>query len=424
MRLWIAAGLAGVLLTACKPAEKKEPAATDGTVRLTFWHIMNYTGPREVLASAVQRFEQAHPGVRVEVQTFENDAYKTKLAVEESSGTPPDIFFTWGGGALSERARAGRVVPLSPYFSDNAWEKRFIGRALDLCRTDGKLYALPLDLSAVFLWADTRLFSRLALPLPQTFAELVALCPRLRQAGLEPLALGNMKQWPGAFYFCYLANRSGGTDLFHAALAGQASFAAPPFVEAGERLQQLIAAQAFPVGFNGLDDGAARTRFLQGEAALYLTGTWLTARVLEEKPDLLPTLTPLPFPALPNGQGDPGAVLGGINCGFAISASCRQPELAAKLLQALTDDDVVAEWCRIGRIPAVQTTPEQEALLPAATRQALHLLQQSTSLQPYYDQYLPPRLAVEHKKTTQNLFAGTMTPLAAAERMAAAAAAR
>lgn len=421
MRLWISTWIAALLLASCKPAEKKQQTTQDSTVRLTFWHIMNYTGPREVLAEAVQRFEQTHPGVQVDVQTFENDAYKTKLAVEESSGTPPDIFFTWGGGALSERARANRVLALEPYLIDNDWEKRFIGRALDLCRTDGQLYALPLDLSAVFLWADTRLFEKLALPLPQTFADLLALSPPLRQAGIEPLALGNMKQWPGAFYFCYLANRCGGTALFHEAMDSQASFAAPPFVQAGELLRQLLEAQLFPVGFNGLDDSAARTRFLQGEAAMYLMGTWLTARVLEEKPDLLPTLTPLPFPTVTGGQGDPGTVLGGINCGFAISATCQHPELAAKLLQTLTDDDVVSSWCRIGRIPAVRTSPEQEALLPEATRKALRLLQESPSLQPYYDQYLPPRLAVEHKKTTHNLFSGTMTPQAAADRMAAAA---
>jgi hypothetical protein len=49
------------------------------------------------------------------------------------------------------------------------------------------------------------------------------------------------------------------------------------------------------------------------------------------------------------------------------------------------------------------------------------MLKAASSLQPYYDQYLTPRLAVEHKNTTQNLFAGVMTPEQAAAKMAAAA---
>ena len=43
----------------------------------------------------------------------------------------------------------------------------------------------------------------------------------------------------------------------------------------------------------------------------------------------------------------------------------------------------------------------------------------ASSLQPYYDQYLTPRLAVVHKNSTQNLFAGTMSAAEAAQAMAA-----
>ena len=56
------------------PSGKEEAAAKT----LTFWHIMNYSGPKEVLEGAVKRFEAAHPGVKVIVQTFENDAYSFK----------------------------------------------------------------------------------------------------------------------------------------------------------------------------------------------------------------------------------------------------------------------------------------------------------------------------------------------------------
>ena len=48
------------------PSGKEEAAAKT----LTFWHIMNYSGPKEVLEGAVKRFEAAHPGVKVIVQTF------------------------------------------------------------------------------------------------------------------------------------------------------------------------------------------------------------------------------------------------------------------------------------------------------------------------------------------------------------------
>lgn len=408
--------LSSIFFCSCGSRAKKDAEAG---LELSFWHIMNYAGPREVIAAAVSRFESAHPGCRVRVQTFENDAYKMKLAVEEASGNAPDVFFTWGGGPLQERARAGKVLNLQKCFQDNDWEGRFIGQALELCRWEGQLYALPLDLSAVLLWCNQALFERHQVEYPADYAELLRVCNKFRQAGIHPFALGNMKQWPGAFYFCYLANRCGGTGLFLDAAAGKpgASFADPAFVRAGELLQELIALPAFPLGFNGMDDAPARAMFLRQEAAMYLTGTWLAARIIEEKPEFMEQLRLLPFPSVPEGKGEADAVLGGVNCAFAVSSSCKHPELALKLLEYLCADEVVTQWCRIGRLPALKTSPEQEDMLPEITRQSLQALQKASSLQPYYDQYLSPRLAVEHKNTTQHLFSGTMTPEQAAQKM-------
>jgi hypothetical protein len=67
----------------------------------------------------------------------------------------------------------------------------------------------------------------------------------------------------------------------------------------------------------------------------------------------------------------------------------------------------------------LKTTAAQEEALPGPTRQALKMLAGASSLQPYYDQYLTPRLAVVHKNSTQNLFAGTMSAAEAAQAMAA-----
>ncbi len=265
------------------PSGKEEAAAKT----LTFWHIMNYSGPKEVLEGAVKRFEAAHPGVKVIVQTFENDAYKVKLANEMASGNSPDVFFTWGaGGQTSEYIRQGKVLCLNEYAKSNDWEGRFIDSALSICRNGGDLYSVPLDLSAVTLWCDKKLFDANGLAYPKTFEELLAVSAAFREKKVTPLALGNMKKWPGAFYFCYLANRCGGTQLFLDAAAGKdgAAFDDAAFVTAGKMLRQLIDANAFSVGFNALEDDVARTSFINGKAAMYLTGSWIVARGHDSRP--------------------------------------------------------------------------------------------------------------------------------------------
>lgn len=106
-----------------------------------------------------------------------------------------------------------------------------------------------------------------------------------------------------------------------------------------------------------------------------------------------------------------------MNCGFAVAGACRYPERAVALLRFLTDAETAAEWCRIGRIPALAVPESALSELPAPTRAARNLLDRAAVLQPYYDQYLAPRLAEVHKNTTQELFAGTLSPAEAAAAM-------
>ena len=418
--LMVAAVLAG-----CGDEEPKPLAPGDETgtaevkITLTFWHIMNYEGPREVLDAAVKRFEAANAGVDVDVQTFANDPYKQKLNMEMASGTPPDVFFTWGGGALADLAEAGKVVDLTDAVSRGGWRERILPAPLGLCSFKGRVYAVPLDLSCVPVWYNAELFKRHKLTPPKTFDELLAICKMLRARDITPLALGNKDRWPGAFYFIYLAARHGGADLFFDAAARKPgrTFDDPAFIKAGEHLRQLVTEGVFSAGVNSLEAGHARTQFLNGEAAMYVMGTWLVARAKKEKPDFLPKMKCFAFPMVASGKGDPTTIVGGVNCAFAVSANCKHPEKAIELLRFLTAEKVGGAWSRIGRIPALRVSDETLAGLPPATRDALDLLQKAGTLQPYYDQYLPPPLAKEHKETTHGLFAGTLTPAEAANRM-------
>ena len=109
--------------------------------------------------------------------------------------------------------------------------------------------------------------------------------------------------------------------------------------------------------------------------------------------------------------------MGGTNCAFGIAKTCKFPGRALRLLRVLTDDTVAREWCKVGRIPALKVDKGTLATLPAPTQAALGLLNRARTSQQYYDVYLDPRLAEEHKKTTQGLFARSLTPGEAADRM-------
>jgi len=116
------------------------------------------------------------------------------------------------------------------------------------------------------------------------------------------------------------------------------------------------------------------------------------------------------------GVGDPTVLVGGTNAAYAISSACRRPQAAQALLRELTSPASMRAWLASGRIPAARlsTFPER---LPPPTRKVMGLLRSTRRLQLYYDQFLPPRLAELHKKTTQSLLAKRMTPREGAAAM-------
>ena len=138
-----------VALFAVSPA-----AAYADDVTLTLWSIATESdSSHQAFVDAIAAFEAAHPGVKIEHVTTENEAYKTKIKAAMSSGEGlPDIFFTWGMGFLGEFVNAGRV-----YCVDSEYEnyKAELPEAMTVnVRYDNKMYGVPYTMSLLTLYAN------------------------------------------------------------------------------------------------------------------------------------------------------------------------------------------------------------------------------------------------------------------------------
>ena len=88
------------------------------------------------------------------------------------------------------------------------------------------------------------------------------------------MALGEGDKWPGMHMWAYLVTRIGGKANFEGALLRTGSFTDAPFVEAGKKLQELLALQPFQDGFLGATYGDEATAMGNGKAAMELMGQW------------------------------------------------------------------------------------------------------------------------------------------------------
>src|SRR5688572_7138790 len=74
-----------------------------GQTVVTMMHVEQGKPTTDAWEKIAVDFETAHPGVDVQIQYLENEAFKAKLPTLLQSNERPHIFYSWGGGVLKEQ---------------------------------------------------------------------------------------------------------------------------------------------------------------------------------------------------------------------------------------------------------------------------------------------------------------------------------
>jgi len=379
-------------------------------VTINWWHISTKDPGLSLWQKFATEYMAAHPNVTINITVLENEAFKTKLTTVMQSGTPPDIFQSWGGGDMNSQIAAGLLKDITPDLDANggAWRSTFGAGPLSVYALNGKNYGVPWDMGMVGWWYNKDLFAKakIANP-PTTWTELLADVKTLKAAGITPISLGEGDKWPGMHIWSYLATRIGGQAAFNAAYARTGSFTDPAFVQAGDKLKELIALQPFQPGYLGATHDQMQATFGNGKAAMELSGQWApsveSANAADKKG--VANLGFFNFPLVEGGVGVATDVVGGGD-GFAIGKDA-SPE-AIDFVKYLTSADAQKQMAAAGMgIPVVKGG---EAGL---TDPNMVTVQQdfstATAFQLYYDQYLPPAMGSVLNDSIQGLYAGTST---------------
>jgi raffinose/stachyose/melibiose transport system substrate-binding protein len=396
-------------------------------IKLTLWHIHTNAGAAQyTIQDAIRRFEADHPNVKIEEVQIINDEYKTKLMIAMGANDEPDIFMSWGGGPLEAYINAGKVWDMTDALKAEGIYDNFLPVALALGSVGDRVYGVPItNMATALVFYRTDIFERLNLEIPTTYSELLEVCEVLNKNNISPFTLANANKWTGSMYFMYLVDRIGGPDAFYKAMmrVDGGSFASEAFVKAGEYLQDLVKRNAFPRGFQSMDEDLAQSRNLlyTDRAAMYLMGSWAWGTIKAENEPLLEKLDFFVFPAIEGGLGDPTNLVGtpGDNY-FSVAEKCENKEYAVKFLRYLSDENAAQMLIDNGSIPPFGEDIESKIVDPMM-KKLYQAVSGSDSVQLWYDQSLPPELAQVHLDTTQALFSLEMTPEEAAQTMEQAA---
>ena len=285
----------------------------------------------EAWKAVLDAFRERYPSISLSVEeTRDSGAYYQRLSEGARTGKLPDLFL------LGADRRLGAALPakdLRPLLRGR--EALFLRPAIERIAAEGGLSYLPETVVASHaLFADGELLSRLGLAMPGSLEELLSQAPRIRAAGLTPIAMADKDGWEmQSCLLSVLAARTGGPGWLPRTLGGKgASFRDPPFVAALDIIRRLAEARMFPDDILELEYAAALEAFKRGEAVYHVNGLWCAGELAASlSPERKERMVVAAFPELGRQAGPPGST-SAIVRGFAMNRSLSGDKEAAAWL--------------------------------------------------------------------------------------------
>ena len=360
-------------------------SGSGGGASMTFWHNSTTGDGKAFWAKTVADFEAANPGVKISVQAIQNEDMDGKLQTALNSGAPPDIFMARGGGKLADIVDAGQVMDITDSI-DPATKSAVSEGVLNAFSVEGKVYGMPTAVLPGGMYYSKDLFKKAGITdTPKTMDELNAAVGKLKAANVEPIALGAKDAWPAAHYYYFFALRNCSKDVMDAA-AKDKSFEDPCWTKAGEDLQAFAGTTPFNRGFltTSAQQGAGSSAGLLAnhKTAMELMGAWEPGVVASLTPNQKPLsdLAWFPFPAVAGGQGDPAAMMGGVD---GLSCSAKAPKECPAFLNFLA-----LKKYQENNAKAFQTLPASKDAQTVVTDPALKAILASYNSAPYVQVWL------------------------------------
>ena len=162
-------------------------------------------------------FESKNPGVKIELQFLENEAYKAKLPSMLQSKDRPHIIYSWAGGVLKSQIEAGVLEDITAPMA--GYKDNLAQAAVNAFTLDGKIYGVPFAQSQTGFFYNKELMAKAGLDGAKikTWDDLLDAVKKLKAAGVTPLVVGGADKWPIHFYWTNLAVRIGGKPAFDGA---------------------------------------------------------------------------------------------------------------------------------------------------------------------------------------------------------------
>jgi raffinose/stachyose/melibiose transport system substrate-binding protein len=400
------------LFTGCS-----QDASNDGEEKkanLVFWNVglksTDDTGEKTqdelALFKFIEKFENEHPDVKVEVvdQPAENIASLLKASSVSKEG--PDLVGLWSGTATNDFKDI--LLPLDEFLSDEELSQY---SGLDIARADfdpkGKVQALPYNITAYNLYYNKKVMKEAVgeFEEPKTWDEFLALCEKVKKSGVTPLYVGEQEGYTSTWVVSeFLLDQVGPEGISRLRSGGQ-KFNSPEFQKSMEAWMKVFDKGFTNENFVTLAAWDSMQQFATSGAAMTINGSWGIRDLTVGLGDDLGVMQ-IPAISFDAKYGDYLVSQPGAN--ISVTTFTKNKEEAAAFAKFITSADFqMAYYEDTGDIPAKNQVDPNKIDNPT-TKEALTWIQKGKN-GIGFDSIIPGDAAAEFYKLASSVAAGKMS---------------
>lgn len=324
--------IASMLISSCsqatpQPANTQVPAAAE-PVTLTFgnWRSDDVKQMQVVL----DEFHKDFPNITVKFDPTNPPDYDAAVRTQMEAGTGDDLYYlrSKGSGASHKLYNEGHFLALDGLPGlDN-----IIPAALETWTADdGKVFGVGYIATSEGIYYNQDVFTKLNVPLPKTWDELLVAAKTFKDAGYIPFANASGDSWtvPTLLLQNWIPMMIGGKDGRAAYDKGDKCLNDADFTQAFQMLADMT--PYLPSGQEALTYYDSQQLFLQGKAVMWFGGSWDIPAFETAKPEFKWSIM-----GVPPVKGKDSYFEFELDAGVGINAATKHPNEAKTFLTWLT----------------------------------------------------------------------------------------
>jgi len=361
-------------------------AFASGSNELVINSYMSDQAPKEVFQKLVDDFQKKNPDIKVTVNTTAHEQFKTLLPSWLTSKQAPDVVTWFAGYRMQAFAEKGLLEPINDVFPGGSFEAEFPPAFKTASSYNGNIYFMP---QSWYWWAvyyNKDVFAKLNLSIPKTADEFMAVCDKLKAAGIAPIAIGAKDTWTAGGWFDYMDSAVNGGE-FHVKLTkGEVPYTDPAVKKTFGYIAEMAKRGYFMPNAASYSWQEAANVLFRGEAGMYLMGQFIKDVAPADVKDKID------FFRFPYFEGRTDYAVDTPTDGFMIPKNAKNKEAAKKFMAYLATAEAQEMFCKpLGRLAANKKVPVPNA---DAKRGLDMVLGAKTAMQ-FYDRDAPEEMAAK-----------------------------